>query len=246
MDAPEKKYLEINDKRYAINIFIESRYGSRVSITNRGINIRVSKYLSTHDRLKQIDAFVEWAKEKIEIKLQKSPPLPPYSHGAKITFVDEIFELMFRPQQTHKKITCQLNVSTKIIEIIYPEDTKERVLQKNIGMMLNQLMSKYFLPMIEKRLAEFNQKFIYKKIKKVTLRNTSTRWGSCSHDGSISISTRLLFAPLWVLDYVLIHELCHLVHHNHSNKFWELVEQVYPHYKQAEKYLAEKGGSYNF
>ena len=78
------------------------------------------------------------------------------------------------------------------------------------------------------------------------MRNTSSRWGSCSSKGSINISTRLLFAPQWVVDYVLIHELCHLIHMDHSHKFWSLVKSILPNYELAEKHLHEKGGGYNF
>lgn len=246
MDFEERKILNIGDKCFAINIFIESRYGSRVSITNKGINIRISKYLSNIDKAKQIDEYINWARDKIEKKLAKSPPLPPYSDGLVVTFLEESFTLSLKQHAGKEKILCKLHLQDKIIEISYPDATSERALQKNIGVILNKIMIRYFQPIIEKRLHELNNRFINKSLKKVTLKNTSTRWGSCSHDGNISISTRLLFAPILILDYVLIHELCHLVHHNHSASFWNLVAHIYPNYKQAEKFLADKGGSYNF
>jgi predicted metal-dependent hydrolase len=57
-------------------------------------------------------------------------------------------------------------------------------------------------------------------------------------------SVRLMFAPQNIIDYVYIHELAHLVHHDHSPKFWKLVEQVMPNYKQAEKHLTDHNLSY--
>lgn len=75
---------------------------------------------------------------------------------------------------------------------------------------------------------------------KLSLRNQKSRWGSCSSQGCLSINWRLMAAPIEVLDYVLVHELAHLKHMNHSHKFWELVEKNYPHYQQSEKWLKEK------
>jgi predicted metal-dependent hydrolase len=68
-------------------------------------------------------------------------------------------------------------------------------------------------------------------------KNNVSNWGSCSTKGNVNISTRLLFAPEMVIDYVFIHELAHLVHHDHSDRFWKLVEEKMPDYMQAEKWL---------
>ncbi len=78
--------------------------------------------------------------------------------------------------------------------------------------------------------------------KKVKLRNQKTRWGSCTSRGSIQINWRLIGAPLSVIDYILIHELAHLKHMNHSSDFWALVQKHCPEYEQSEKWLKEKQG----
>jgi hypothetical protein len=65
------------------------------------------------------------------------------------------------------------------------------------------------------------------------------KWGSCDTKGVVSLNWRLLLAPSWVADYVVVHELVHLRHMNHSAQFWQLVAATYPQYKQAEAYLRE-------
>ena len=64
-------------------------------------------------------------------------------------------------------------------------------------------------------------------------------WGHCSRGGHIVISVRLLFAPARTVDYVLIHELAHLVHADHSPRFWKLVEKIDPTYAEKEKHLTD-------
>jgi predicted metal-dependent hydrolase len=67
---------------------------------------------------------------------------------------------------------------------------------------------------------------IDKKISKIDLRDTASRWGSCSSDGRLMFSWRLLFAPHFVLDYVVAHEVAHLVHRNHSAEFWSVLSRT--------------------
>lgn len=76
---------------------------------------------------------------------------------------------------------------------------------------------------------------------KITVRNQKTRWGSCSSKGNLNFNCLLMLAPPEVLDYVVVHELCHRKQMNHSKAFWSEVEKVFPDYKEARKWLKEDG-----
>lgn len=76
---------------------------------------------------------------------------------------------------------------------------------------------------------------------KITVRNQKTRWGSCSSKGNLNFNCLLMLAPLEVLDYVVVHELCHRKQMNHSKAFWLEVEKVLPNYKEVRKWLKEEG-----
>ncbi|MBE6798583.1 MAG: M48 family metallopeptidase [Ruminococcaceae bacterium] len=71
----------------------------------------------------------------------------------------------------------------------------------------------------------------------VKITSARTRFGSCSMKNGLCFSYRLLLYPDDAVDYVIIHELCHTVHHNHSQKFWDLVERIMPDYKTRKKLL---------
>ena len=76
---------------------------------------------------------------------------------------------------------------------------------------------------------------------KISIRSQKTRWGSCSAKGTLSFNWRLMLAPPSILDYVVVHELCHLTHMNHSPAFWQAVEKAFPDYKIARKWLKDHG-----
>ncbi|MDO5477148.1 MAG: SprT family zinc-dependent metalloprotease [Eubacteriales bacterium] len=76
---------------------------------------------------------------------------------------------------------------------------------------------------------------------RITIRNQRTRWGSCSSKGNLNFNCLLMLAPPEVLDYVVVHELCHRKEMNHSPRFWAEVERVIPSYKTYEKWLKTEG-----
>lgn len=77
---------------------------------------------------------------------------------------------------------------------------------------------------------------------KITIRNQKTRWGSCSSKGNLNFNCLLMLTPSEVIDYVVVHELCHRKEMNHSVAFWAEVEKVIPDYKEQVKWLKENGG----
>jgi len=77
--------------------------------------------------------------------------------------------------------------------------------------------------------------------RKLSIRDQASRWGSCSADGSLSYSWRLILAPSHVLDYVAVHEVAHLKHMNHGMRFWRLVLAHCPHAGEARNWLRRHG-----
>ena len=79
------------------------------------------------------------------------------------------------------------------------------------------------------------------RVKRVSVRDQSSRWGSCSTTGNLSYSWRLILAPTFVLDYLAAHEVAHLIEMNHSRRFWRLVDRICPHATRAKNWLDAHG-----
>lgn len=90
--------------------------------------------------------------------------------------------------------------------------------------------------LINQKLKQFNQ--IYGlNYKKVAVRNQKTRWGSCSRNGNLNFSYRIIYLPEKLADYLIVHELCHLKEMNHSMKFWQLVGKTIPNGRKISREL---------
>ncbi|MDD7770438.1 M48 family metallopeptidase [Suipraeoptans intestinalis] len=76
---------------------------------------------------------------------------------------------------------------------------------------------------------------------RITIRNQKTRWGSCSSKGNLNFNCLLMLAPPRIIDYVVVHELCHRKEMNHSKAFWKQVEEVLPNYRDSVRWLKEEG-----
>ena len=114
-------------------------------------------------------------------------------------------------------------------------------LQKAIKHLLSRVVGNDFKPEIARRVNEFNNMHFNMPVKSLNFKYNQSNWGSCSNQGNLNLSTRLLFAPDDVVDYVIIHELAHLIELNHSDRFWKLVSDAMPNYKEKEDWLKENG-----
>jgi len=78
-----------------------------------------------------------------------------------------------------------------------------------------------------------------KKVRKITLRKTKTKWGHCTSKGDLQYNYLIMLAPNSIVDYMITHEICHLVHMDHSKRFWNLVESLCSNHKQYVAWLKE-------
>jgi predicted metal-dependent hydrolase len=134
------------------------------------------------------------------------------------------------------------NISVRIskgkINVIYPTELKpdskeiQTAIRKGIERAL-KVEAKKYLPEKVKELAE-KFEFNYNNL---TLKNIKSRWGSCSRKNNINLSIHLMRLPDHLIDYVILHELAHTVHHNHSKRFWALVDKVTGNAKSLDKEL---------
>lgn len=123
-------------------------------------------------------------------------------------------------------------------ELIDSSELNEEVLKRNL--------KKFYIAscrtIIEERIKIY-QKQLKVKPKIIEIVESKAKWGSCSSDKKLTFNYRLAMAPVEVIDYVIIHELCHILHMNHDRSFWRRVGSIMPDYKEKEEYLVRHGYS---
>lgn len=237
--------LKINDLEFLIRIHYENRRNSRASIGARSINIRIPIFLSPKQKLKEELRLKSWVQKKIEENIDKYKTQHPreYKNNDILKIGDK--EYILKINYKNKKSSSAGLVDNEIHLLISSNLPKQRQ-SKHISSLLSRVIGRERLPKLQKRISILNQKYFKNKMNKISFKNQQTRWGSCSNKGNINISTRLLFAPDDVLEYVCIHELAHLKEMNHSKKFWGLVENTMPDHKEKQKWLKENSDKCGF
>lgn len=240
MKQPDIEVIDIGGNPITVRIYTETRYNSRVSIGKSGVNIRVPSFLTSTQRKVQVEHFKDWAVRKIEKRpeLHQIPKRKEYIDGEHFTIRDSTYLLKINERDTKNS---SVKVVGNIVQLNLSKLLEGTEKQMTLSKLLSKAMALEFQNLVYARLQALNQLYIRKPINKLRLKYTQSVWGSCSRKGNINISTRLLFAPDEVLDYVLLHELAHLQEQNHSHRFWAIVEKAMPDYKNHEKWLKTHG-----
>ena len=161
---------------------------------------------------------------------------------------------MYAPQSDIERILREKEGwIQKHIEKIREQEAKRKEMYGEKGEYGESVESEYLTNEEIKKLADKALQHIPKRVSyyakqigvtygKITIRNQKTRWGSCSSKGNLNFNCLLMLTPPEVIDYVVVHELCHRKEMNHSRVFWVEVEKVLPNYKEQVKWLKENGG----
>ena len=118
--------------------------------------------------------------------------------------------------------------------------TIANVNREKISLLLKSWYKKRFIEVALPRLSYFSDKYKLKG-NQVRVKEQKTLWGSCSSKNNINLNYLLIMAPMKVIDYVIVHELVHTIHKNHSAKFWQKVETIMPNYKDSRNWLKDNG-----
>jgi len=196
---------------------------------------------------RRIKAFVEaqqdWiraAVKRIADRVQAVPTLAPahYADGACIPFQGRQIPLQIKPT-TAKTIRIQLHIDTTFIVYlptgIARQQSSELIRLALIRWMKNQARQQASL-LIERHARQFG---LFPR--SLRIKTQKSRWGSCGPQNDINLNWLLMLAPPSALEYVVVHELCHIKHKNHSKDFWQLVAEHFPDYQQQRRWLKQHG-----
>lgn len=169
-----------------------------------------------------------WIKQQISKFAASTPSL---TNGFSINLLGTPRTIVLIPKNNSK---TDFIIHTNSIIIHYPHTLDI----KQIEVLLKKCLFAYAEQYLKEKTKHFSN-IIKVNPKHITLRDQKTRWGSCSSAGNINYNWRIIMAPENIINYLVIHELCHLVVPNHSQKFWQKVSEFYPDYKLAQYWLKQ-------
>jgi predicted metal-dependent hydrolase len=219
---------------------ISRQRGLKITVLpNATVILRVSKNEKDSHIQKFILRHKNWIENALEKaqKIQFSYPQLSFLEGEKLRLLGKDYFLQFEKGQYGDLVyTKEDRLIVRTAKEVSYEQTRELVFDFYL-----QAAQRVF-PERVRQLSE--QTGLIPK--KLSLRKQKTLWGSCTHRGHIQLNWKLISAPLSVIDYVIIHELAHLRHPNHSQRFWKTVETYCPDYKSLRKWLKKQHYSFDF
>ncbi len=236
----EKYFIKYKDAKIFYSLNRSKRRTIGIKIDKNG-DVKVSAPLRLGK--KQIEEVIqkkaEWIIKKVnEVRKMYSDVVPrEFVSGEKLLYLGKEYTLKVVDRDLIKSEVC---FEDDTISVYISRSLSGELRKQKIKETLIKCYRQRFLELVNDRIEKYSLLLNVVPFK-VFIKDQKTRWGSCSIKGNINLNWRLVMAPLDIIDYVVVHELCHLKVMNHSKDFWALVESVLPDFKELRKWLKVNG-----
>ncbi len=204
------------------------RYTLRIDAASREVVLT----MPPRGSVKEAKEFAQKHGGWIAARLKRLPAATPFAHGTEVPLRGVAHRIVHRRGE-RGTVWTETDEHGKALLCVAGEAPH---VNRRIGDFLKR-QAQHDLEAASRRYAQM----LGVPIKRISVRDQSSRWGSCSNTGVLSFSWRLILAPPYVLDYLAAHEVCHLVELNHSPRFWRLVGRLYPDVDRAKVWLDVNG-----
>lgn len=199
-----------------------------LKVTQEGLTIHAPKRLSQQDLEAVILQKATWIINKLNaLKIEELAPFV-WQTGEELLYLGQTIQLLLQETKKSKNIILK----DGFLQVALPTVADEALIAKHVITWYKKTAINDF----NQRLSVFAKQLGVAK-PTLFLSSAKTRWGSCNHRQEVRLNWRLLQAPSYIINYVVCHELAHLIEMNHSAKFWQVVERICPEYRAAEKAL---------
>ena len=232
------------DKDYQIRRSSRTKR-ARIIVSPDKIEVVVPLHLSEEaiqqfilDKQSWVASAQKKVQQHIESTISNAPP--SYQQGALIPYQGKKYALAIKiSTSTHIQIIFKktfIALIPKTLDKILSASEKSTQIRAALISWMQQTIAKKSHTLIE-----YYSPLYQLTPHSIQIKSLKSRWGSCGIHNDISLNWLLILAPAEILEYVVIHELCHIAHHNHSPKFWQLVEQFIPDFKLCRQWLKQNG-----
>ena len=241
MSKSKTIYITYQNQPIPVKVYTEKRNNTRFSIASKYVILRFQYGLTKAQKEEQFGRFKDWLIKNLD----ESPELRQrfvgkvYNDGSILKMSTKTYTIRF-VHKIRKTIKAKV-IDNNVIQIEMDRSVEYPLLQKDLRQLISRVVGSDSASIIERKVDYYNDLYFQETINGISLKLNQSNWGSCSNNRNLNFSTRLLFAPDDVINYIIIHELAHLKEFNHSNRFWKIVSDVMPDYKSKELWLKENG-----
>ncbi|TCT05949.1 M48 family metallopeptidase [Aquabacter spiritensis] len=231
--APRVEWIELQLDGEALQVALRRHPTARrmtLRVRNATRDVAVTAPLGIS--LSTADAFVQRHAAWIRTRLCRLPEPVPFADGASVPLRGDPHRIVHRPGA---RGNCWLETEDDGTALLCVAGDAPHVARRVRDFLKRQARAD-LLDAVRRHAAALGV-----EVGPVTLRDTSSRWGSCSADGALSFSWRLILAPPFVLDYLAAHEVAHRLEMNHGPRYWRNVERIFPGRRAAETWLRTHG-----
>lgn len=225
-------YKKLKNHNNVFNYFLVKSKNRTKNMTIRLIDNLVYVYVPKTINQTIIDSFINKNKEQILNHLNSQPDNERF-----IKYLGEKYEINVVDSKLLKKPFCSINKIKKIFYIYKPN-----MINLDLESTINSWKKAELYKIIIEKIKYFlkNHNFNYNlDYNKLTIKNMISKWGSCSFRHNLNFNIHLLEKREEIIDYLIIHELTHTIHFNHSKEFWQHVSNIIPNYLELRKELKE-------
>lgn len=218
----------------------KKRKTAEISIDQQGkVIIRVPQRMSLARAQELVQHKADWIIKHLEQRAALAPPLERrFVHGEQFLYLGRTLTLDVG-DHTARSTACELQNDHLVIRVKHSMQEQAQIAEE-----VRKSLERWYREEAELLLSERSELYAVKfgfLYNSVTVRTQRKRWGSCDSRGNIRYNWKLIMAPVYLIDYVIVHELCHLREMNHSKRFWQLVEKILPDYQERRKQLKLQG-----
>ncbi|GAB3099181.1 M48 family metallopeptidase [Aestuariicella hydrocarbonica] len=241
---PKARMIAVDDPGHLgfdYTIRLSRRQSAAIEIRHGKVLVAAPHRTAQRDLKLWVEQKAHWIRSKLKQQAQRQAqiPTPQFSEGETWPWLGHPMTLSIRQG---KQLGAQHHGQSLFISLS-PRSRKPAADQ--IKTALQSWYQQQALTLLETKTqstcARLQQLGYSVQHTRTQLRRTKSKWGHCTRQGVIQYNWLIAQAPEWVVDYLVVHECCHLVHHNHSRTYWNLVATLYPDYALARQWLNQHG-----
>ncbi|MFB3171014.1 SprT family zinc-dependent metalloprotease [Neobacillus sp. 179-C4.2 HS] len=217
----------------SFDIKYKNRKSMSISIDLYGnVEVQAPKGISDERVILALEEKWEWIQQKLK-------EMKDRTHGSEVKTYEHGETFLYLGKEYLIEISHDIN--TEQDRVVFEKEKLHIIVKHLEDEKIKQALKRFYYQqckmLVEKSIKSYQSNF-KSKPRSIRITDNKTNWGTCDSRQQLTFNWRLAMAPQSVIDYVVVHEMCHMVHLNHDRSFWRLVGKILPDYKQQENWLA--------